>query len=78
MNNNFDAGTAAILSALLTGCISIIATFFANRHAARQQQAQWAREELRAQKEREEAEKNKEATVWSTVLVIKVQTPFGV
>lgn len=61
MSNNFDAGSAAILSALLTGCITIIATFLTNMHLARQQKAKWEREESRLQSEKEDAEKKQEA-----------------
>jgi hypothetical protein len=60
MNITIDAAIASIVTALIVGTITMITTIVANRNSLRQQEAQWAREEKKADREERQAEKNRE------------------
>lgn len=60
MNFAIDAATASIITAVIVGFISTITTIIANNNSFRQQQAQWVREEQKAERDARAAEKNRE------------------
>ena len=59
MDITIDSGVAAIISAALASIISIAVNLISNRHALKQQNDQWVREERRAWAAAEEAERDR-------------------
>ncbi len=58
-----DAASASILSALIVGTVSILATIIANGFSYLQQKTQWDREEKRAERIEIQAQKDKEFSI---------------
>ena len=60
MNISLDAGISSTITAFIVGVISVASTIIANKNSFRQQQAQWVREEKKAERDERQTEYNRE------------------
>ena len=76
MNITIDAATASILTALIVGVITLVTTLIANNNSIKQQEMQWEKEERKAARELENAQKQREFE-FRNAMLDKLQDIYG-